>query len=224
MCRQVFPVTRMLPVSGIRPQLIPVIRREVQDWSDDGFICFTCLDKMRAAYVKALMEKDLGELDGLEKEVVKSLAGNDILAGNINEEYEQQLTLGNRIADRFAEFGGSWAFIIVFAAILLTWVLINSYLLLSHPFDPYPYILLNLFLSMLAAVQAPVIMMSQNRQEERDRLRSENDYQVNLKAEVEIRMISEKLDQLIHNDWQRMLEIQQIQMEMIEDLHRKLLH
>ena len=102
-------------------------------------------------------------------------------------------------------------------------MVLNSYLLVNEPFDPYPYILLNLFLSMLAAVQAPVIMMSQNRQEERDRLRAENDYQVNLKAEVEIRMINEKIDELIRHHWQHMLEIQRIQMEMIEDLHRKLL-
>jgi len=224
MCAQVLPVSKLLPASGVRAQLIPLIRRDIPDWSNDGFICFTCLDKVRTQYVKELMEKDLGELDGLEKEVVESLARNDLVAGNINEEYAQQLSMADRISDRVAEFGGSWVFIFVFAAVLVAWILINSYLMLSRPFDPYPYILLNLFLSMLAAIQAPVIMMSQNRQEERDRLRSENDYQVNLKAEVEIRMISEKLDQLIHNDWQGMLEIQQIQMEMIEDLHRKLLH
>ena len=117
-----------------------------------------------------------------------------------------------------AEFGGSWKFIILFFAVMAVWIAVNSIVLLWHPWDPYPFILFNLILSMLAAIQAPIIMMSQNRQEDRDRLRAENDYKVNLKAEIEIRALSEKMDQLLHNQWVRLLEIQQIQMEMLEDL------
>ena len=111
-----------------------------------------------------------------------------------------------------------WVGGILFFAIMGVWIAINSIALIWRPFDPYPFILLNLMLSLLAAIQAPIIMMSQNRQEDRDRLRAENDYQVNLKAEIEVRAISEKLDQLIHHQWMRLIEIQQIQMEMIQDL------
>jgi CRP/FNR family transcriptional regulator, cyclic AMP receptor protein len=115
---------------------------------------------------------------------------------NANEEQEEMLTLGDRVADRVASFGGSWTFIFLFGAILLVWITVNSVQLLRHPFDPYPYILLNLFLSMLAAIQAPVIMMSQNRQAEKDRLRNDLDYQVNMKAELEIIHLHRKVDQI----------------------------
>ena len=141
-----------------------------------------------------------------------------LVTDNTNREFESSLTIGERVADKVAQFGGSWRFIIVFFGTMTLWIVVNSVFLLKDPFDPYPYILLNLGLSMLAAVQAPVILMSQNRQEDRDRMRAENDYQVNLKAELEIRAINEKLDQLIHQQWSHLLEIQQIQMEMIEDL------
>ena len=217
------PLSELMQGALVRPELQGLVREKVPDWSDSGYICFTCLDELRDEYVRGLMEKDLGDLDSIEQEVVQSLKDNEILSENLNEEFDESLTLGQRIADKVAEFGGSWAFIGSFGAFMLLWVLLNSYLLFGHAFDPYPYILLNLCLSMLAAIQAPIIMMSQNRQEDRDRLRAENDYQVNLKAELEIRMIDEKLDHLMHNQWQSMLEIQQIQMEMIEDLHRKAL-
>ncbi len=161
---------------------------------------------------------DIGALTALEEEVMRSLHDGGLVTDNTNREFERSLSFGEHIADKVAQFGGSWRFIILFFAMMIVWIILNSLLLLKDPFDPYPYILLNLALSMLAAVQAPVILMSQNRQEDRDRLRAENDYQVNLKAELEIRAINEKLDQLIHQQWAHLLEIQQIQMEMIEDL------
>ena len=139
-----------------------------------------------------------------------------------NPEFDRSLTLGERVADRVAEFGGSWRFIILFFAVMAVWITVNSIYLLFQPFDPYPFILLNLGLSLLAAVQAPIIMMSQNRQEARDRLRAENDYQVNLKAELEVRAVSEKLDLLIHQHWAHLLEIQQVQTEMIQDMLARL--
>ena len=164
------------------------------------------------------MEKDRGALSALEEEVVRSLHDGDLVAGNLNREFDRSLTLGERVADQVAEFGGSWRFIIAFFAVILLWVAANSAYLLFQPFDPYPFILLNLALSMLAVVQAPIILMSQNRQESRDRMRAENDYKINLKAELEVRAVSEKLDQLIHHQWAHLMEIQQIQIEMIEDL------
>jgi uncharacterized membrane protein len=140
---------------------------------------------------------------------------------SVSIEFEQQLTFGERLADKIAEFGGSWRFIIIFFVILSLWIAINSLTLILKPFDPYPFILLNLILSCLASIQAPIIMMSQNRQEDKDRLRAEHDYRINLKAELEIRHLHEKIDHLLMNQWQRLLEIQEIQMELMEELARK---
>jgi len=137
----------------------------------------------------------------------------------MNTEFDQPLTFGQRLADRVADFGGSWRFIIFFFVTLMVWVAINSTLIVLHPFDPYPFIFLNLMLSCIAAIQAPVIMMSQNRQEERDRLRAEYDYRVNLKAELEVRQMHEKkMDHLLLYQWQRLLEIQQIQTELMQEV------
>ncbi len=196
-----------------------LIRKDHRDWNNSGYICFTCLNECRSEYVQQLMEKDLGELDELEREVVESLEDNALLSENLNEEYARSITRGERLADKVAELGGSWRFIIWFLVSLGIWIALNSLLFLWKPFDPYPFILLNLVLSLLAAIQAPIIMMSQNRQGERDRIRAENDYQLNLKAEMEIRMIKERIDQLLHQEMRGFMEIQQIQMDMLPELH-----
>jgi uncharacterized membrane protein len=172
-------------------------------------------------YVEDSLEEQKGELTGVEEAVLDSLKEQEILSRNINPEFEKELNLGQRMADRVAGFGGSWRFIILFAAILTIWIAINSIILLRRPFDPYPFILLNLILSCIAAMQAPIIMMSQNRQEAKDRLRAEHDYQVNLKAEIEIRQLHIKLDQLINHSWRRLLEIQQIQIDLMEEMADK---
>ena len=164
------------------------------------------------------MEQDRGALSALEEEVVHSLHEGELVADDLNRQFDRSLTVGERTADKVAEFGGSWRFIILFFAVMILWITANSLYLLLQPFDPFPFILLNLVLSLLAAVQAPIILMSQNRQEARDRMRAENDYKVNLKAELEVRAVSEKLDQLIHHQWAHLIEIQQIQIEMIEDM------
>ncbi|MEX1313730.1 MAG: DUF1003 domain-containing protein [Desulfotignum sp.] len=128
------------------------------------------------------------------------------------------MTLGEALADRIATFGGSWRFILFFGFVLMFWILINTIALAARPFDPYPFILLNLILSCLAAIQAPVIMMSQNRQEAKDRLRSEHDYRINLKAELEIRHLHEKIDHLLSRQWERLAEIQEIQIELLSEV------
>jgi uncharacterized membrane protein len=150
--------------------------------------------------------------------VIESLARHETLAENVDAQFQKKRSLGERLADRIADFGGSWTFISLFGGFILIWIAINSVLLIARPFDPYPFILLNLMLSCLAAAQAPIIMMSQNRQEARDRLRSENDYRVNLKAELEIRHLHEKLDHLLQHQWERLIEIQQIQIELMNEL------
>ena len=160
-------------------------------------------------------------ISALEEEVIRSLKEEDLLARNINQAYDEQLTLGERVADKVAEFGGSWKFIICFGGTIVLWITINSILALRRPFDPYPYILLNLVLSCLAAVQAPIIMMSQNRQAKKDRIMVDHDYRTNLKAELEVRQLNRKVDQLLMHNWQRLLDIQRVQTELMEEIARK---
>ena len=128
------------------------------------------------------------------------------------------MTFGQRLSDKIASFGGSWKFIIIFFFILVFWISVNSLILAFKPFDPYPFILLNLILSCLAAIQAPIIMMSQNRQEAKDRLRASHDYQINLKAELEIRQLHQKLDHLLSRQWERLVEIQEVQIELLNEM------
>lgn len=220
-CGQDKPAADTMAAVLVRPNVADIIRKRKPDWTTEGYICNSCLNNFRTDFVREQMEKDRGELSQLESEVVKSIQESQLIAENLNKEFDRNLSFGDRVADQVAAFGGSWKFIGLFTAVLIVWVFINTIILMSRAFDPYPFILLNLFLSMLAAIQAPVIMMSQNRQEERDRLRAENDYQVNLKAELEVRALSEKIDQLLHHQWTRLLEIQQVQMEMLQDLAGK---
>ena len=171
--------------------------------------------------MKEVLEDEIGELSALDQEVVESLREHEILSSDIAKQFEKKLTFGERLSDKIAAFGGSWTFIIFFSAVLLIWIVINSFILMMRAFDPYPYILMNLVLSALAALQAPVIMMSQNRSEARDRARGENDYKINLKAELEIRHLHEKIDHLLRGQYKRLFEIQQIQIELLEELTRK---
>ena len=145
---------------------------------------------------------------------------NRPVSRNINKEFESSLTLGERLADGLAKFGGSWTFIGIFMAMMVIWMGINSFVLIEKPFDPFPFILLNLVLSCLAALQAPVIMMSQNRQEAKDRLRAEHDYEINLKAEIEIRKLHERMDHLLMHQWQHLMDIQQLQVHMMEEINQ----
>ncbi len=207
-----------LPGELVRPSLVKTIHKEHPEFSSSGYICLEDLNHFRALHVEDVLEEDRGELSHLEADIVRSMQEHEILSRDINTEFDRQLTLGERLADRIAEFGGSWTFILLFFFVLVVWMIINSVAFLWRPFDPYPFILLNLLLSCLAAVQAPVIMMSQNRQEDKDRLRSENDYRVNLKAELEIRHLNEKMDHLLVNQWERLLEIQRIQMELMQEM------
>jgi len=220
-CKGQKKLSEVIPAELIHEPIVGTIRKTHPDWSSSGFICITDLNEFRAKYVKDVLEMEKGELSTLEEQVIKSLKENELLSKNINTEFEQKLTFGERLADKIANFGGSWNFIVIFGGVLLLWVAVNSMILIWRPFDPYPFILLNLVLSCLAAIQAPVILMSQNRQESRDRLRSEHDYLINLKAELEIRHLHEKIDHLLMNQWQRLLEIQQIQMELMEELAHK---
>ena len=155
-----------------------------------------------------------------EREFLHRILERRHVARNTNKEFDDQLTVGQRLADQVAKFGGSWTFIIIFALILVTWVVLNSIILAKsrNAFDPYPYILLNLFLSMLASIQAPIIMMSQNRQAAKDRLDAAHDYEVNLKAEMEIETLHQKLDELREQKWAELVEMQQEQIRLLTRL------
>jgi uncharacterized membrane protein len=220
LCGKSLPGTELLHGEMVRPTIRELIRKDHPTWNAESVVCFSCLDRFRAEYIEDVLEAEKGELSALDREVLRTLREHETLSENPNVEFDRNLTFGQRLADRVAEFGGSWTFILSFAGVMFIWILINASAVLVSPFDPFPYILLNLVLSCLAAVQAPVIMMSQNRQEAKDRLRAEHDYQVNLKAELEIRHLNWKMDQLINHQWHRLLEIQQIQTELIAELAR----
>jgi len=207
---------------ALRPSLLSLIQQEHRDFSNDSYISSGELNKYRNKQLAQLIDDENGELNLLEKEVVVSISSNKILSENIEEEIEEKLTFGQKIADQIATFGGSWTFIIIFFSFLFTWMAINTWVLASRPFDSYPFILLNLILSCLAAIQAPIIMMSQNRQEHKDRIRSEHDYKVNLKAELEIKILNEKVDHLLTHQSKRLMEIQQIQADYLEDILKEM--
>ena len=205
----------------LRPSLAAFIAKRVPDWDATGFICFDDLARFRRDYVKEVLEDEIGELSALDHEVLASLEQHEILSENISHDFEEKRTFGERLSDQIAAFGGSWRFIILFGVVLFVWIVINTVVLATRAFDPYPFILMNLILSCIAALQAPIIMMSQNRTEQRDRLRAENDYKINLKAELEIRHLHEKLDHLLRSQYSRLFEIQQIQIELLEELTQK---
>ena len=189
--------------------------------NENDFIASKELNLYREKYIANYLTKGIGELSVLESKVMSSFNENQLIVNKLEDE-PNAITFGQKIADKVASFGGSWTFIIAFGIFILIWIGSNIYFLANKGFDPYPFILLNLILSCLAALQAPVIMMSQNRQEEKDRERSKHDYQVNLKAELEIRMLHEKMDHLILHQQQRLFEIQKIQIDMLREITQKL--
>ncbi len=215
-----FSPEELVPLSAVRPKVAALIRKSHSNLDDESLISTTALAPFRAEYVRGVLEEDIGQLSTLEDDVVKSLREHEVMAENVDAQFERALTPGERWADHIADFGGSWRFIISFGVFLGIWILINAIIGSRAP-DPYPFILLNLVLSCLAALQAPVIMMSQNRQEAKDRARSEHDYKVNLKAELEIRHLHEKMDFLLKQQSQRLFALQELQIELMEELARR---
>ncbi|MFL9843369.1 DUF1003 domain-containing protein [Flavobacterium rhizosphaerae] len=212
-----FPIRERVSAKLIRPAIFDTIQNEYPHFDDTCSLAMAELNHFREKYISDFLVKEMGDLSQMEEKVVESLRNKTILTDELEDE-PQKLTLGQRVADKVATFGGSWTFILSFLFFLLAWIAINAFLLLDKGFDPYPFILLNLILSCIAAIQAPVIMMSQNRQGEKDRERAKNDYMVNLKSELEIRMLHEKLDHLILNQEQSLIEIQQVQVDMMKDI------
>lgn len=212
----------LVPGQLVRPALAERITRDHPGWTTEQAVCVSDLRRYQLAHLEDVLEEERGELSRLDREVLDRIRTGEMVTRNLEEVVEKRLSRGDRVADRVASFGGSWTFITIFFAVLVAWMAVNVVVLAGRPFDPYPFILLNLVLSCLAAIQAPVIMMSQNRREAKDRLRAEHDYQVNLKAELEVRLLHEKLDHLIVHQWQRLLETQRLQVEMLDGLAARL--
>jgi len=220
-CGQVKAASEVFPLAIVHESIWKMIQRDHPRISREGSICSADLSAYRMEFIKKTLEEEKGELTALEQEVVTSIQEQETVSRDIHKEYEGRLTFGQRMADRLATYGGSWKFILTFLGVLFCWIIINTVLLMRRPFDPYPFILLNLVLSCLAAFQAPVIMMSQNRQDAKDRLRSEHDYRVNLKAELEVRYLHQKLDHFLKKEWQTLLEIQEVQIDLMNELSGK---
>lgn len=217
-----YPVDQAIPFSALDKNMQYFIREKYKHLNQDSFIGDDQLLRIKKEYLNQLLTSEFGELDDLENEVVKSISENKILSEKIEFTFDEKARFGDRLADKIAEFGGSWKFILIFFAFIIGWMMINIWWLNNRSFDPYPFILLNLILSCLAAIQAPIIMMSQNRQEAKDRMRSEHDYKINLKAELEIQLLHKKIDHLLIHQSKRLLEIQRIQTEMMEAVLKRL--
>lgn len=220
-CHRAQPRNRMMPVDWVRPTLAAGLDHDKPGWRDTGYICTEDFQTYRRRALEEMIRRDRGELTELDRSVVESLADHEPLSENIEAMYEDKTGFGDRLADRMATFAGSWTFLIAFGLVLCAWMAVNVIPARLDTFDPYPFILLNLVLSCIAAVQAPLIMMSQRRVEAKDRLRSENDYRVNLKAELEIRHLHEKIDHHLLKQWERLAEIQDLQLEIMEDASRR---
>lgn len=215
------PLSQLHKGDSVRENVKALILEEYPAFSDKDYISTEALAKYRQKYLEIMLKAEIGELSVLEKEVVNAIASEQLMAANVEVDMEEKITLGEKISDKIALFGGSWTFIITFFIFIVIWMTLNVWWLANKAFDPYPFILLNLILSCIAAIQAPIIMMSQNRQEQKDRQRSEHDYKINLKAELEIRMLHEKIDHLIIHQNQKLMEIQQVQVDFLEDILRK---
>ena len=213
-----FPTNEKVAAKTIHSSILKVIQSDHPEFKTSDVCSLTELNIYRQKYIGEYLAKEVGELSELESTVLDALKNKNLITEKLGDDDEPLLTFGQRMADRIATFGGSWKFIISFGAFLLIWIMINVLLLQTRAFDPFPFILLNLILSCLAAMQAPFIMMSQNRQEEKDRERAKKDYMINLKSELEIRILHEKIDHLMIHQQHELIEIQKVQIEMMQDI------
>ena len=218
-CHRVVSSSSALRVEDLRPALRDLaVQHRAPDDDSTLLVCRPCLVTLRREHMRALLERERGELSSLEAHVSQMAADNVAISSHVEDMLREKLTFAQRLADSMARIGGSWPFVIAFVVALTAWIGVNSLLLRAGAFDPYPYILLNLALSCLAALQAPVIMMSQNRAASRDRLEADEDFKINLKAELEIAALHEKVDHLLHGPYARLVEAQELQIELLEQM------
>lgn len=213
-----YPDNEKIQLLLVKNNILDFIKIDHPEIDESKSISLEELDEYRQKYIEYTLKNEFKDLSTLESEVIEKIKNHDLISNDLEDSYSKSTTFGQKIADKVASFGGSWKFIISFFVFIALWVILNSVALLFKSFDPYPFILLNLFLSCLAAFQAPVIMMSQNRQEDKDRQRAKEDYKVNLKSELEIQILQEKVDHLILVQQQKLFEIQNIQIDMLKEI------
>jgi uncharacterized membrane protein len=217
-----FPIFERVNAASIRESMMRQIQKDNPNFNENSNLSIKELNQYRENYISDFLGKQLKELTVLEKTVLESVTDKTTISDKVEDEEKTVSTFGQKLADHVAAFGGSWTFILFFVFFIVVWISTNVFWMTNKGFDPYPFILLNLILSCIAAMQAPVIMMSQNRQEEKDRERAKKDYMINLKSELEIRMLHEKIDHLIIHQQQELLEIQKVQIDMMNDIMTKL--
>lgn len=208
----------LIPLSVVRPGVASRLRATFPQVGPDDLVCLSCINRVISDEIDLAIAQDQAEFAALNDDALIRVARQEAVSRNLNDEADRAMTFGARMADRMSDFGGSWLFIGLFLVVLTVWIAVNALHVLASPFDPYPFILLNLVLSSVAALQAPVMLMSQNRLEARDRLRAEQDYEVNLKAELEVQTLHDKLNHLSQQQWQRLLVIQQAQMDLMREI------
>ncbi|TGD59785.1 DUF1003 domain-containing protein [Flavobacterium humi] len=213
-----FPETDKIMGQNVGKSIFEMIKKEYPEFKVSDAIAAEEFGAYRDNHMSTMLLKDIRQLTKSEQTVMDSLNNGTTITDKVDGDEGKDDTFGQRIADKVAEFGGSWTFILSFVGFLVIWILTNVLFLVNKSFDPYPFILLNLILSCIAALQAPVIMMSQNRQEEKDRDRAKNDYMINLKSELEIRLLHEKIDHLIIQQEEALIQMQKQQIERLEKI------
>lgn len=221
-CGNRFTITEGLFLRDLSDLLKEQVIQTNKYAKESSFICLKDLQKLRIDRMQKTIDQDLKIDHQMSDQLQKELEKDTYVIKNINDTVYGKRTRGQKMADAVAKFGGSWQFIITFSIIIILWMTINVLHLFGVSFDPYPFILLNLFLSCVAALQAPIIMMSQNRQADRDRFDSENDYRTNTKSEMEIRVLHEKMDQLNEVQWPHILDIQKMQIEVLSEIENEI--
>lgn len=216
-----FPEKDRVSGKTIRTSILNLILEDFPNFDVNDSISVQELNVYREKYISKFLQTEISQLSKLEKDVVRSLGDDTSFVAKVEEEVDTR-NYGQIVADKVAAFGGSWTFIIAFFIFISIWIGSNVFIFTNKEFDPYPFILLNLILSCVAALQAPVIMMSQNRQEEKDRERAKKDYMINLKSELEIRMLDDKMDHLVMYQQQELIEIQKVQIEMMNDILKRM--
>lgn len=213
-----FPISEKVSARTVRHNILELIMNDKPAFSHNSYLALSELNNYREKVVAEYIAGETGKLSELEQAVLASVANSTTITDKAEENQIKKATIGERVADKVASFGGSWKFIISFGVFILIWISANVFWLMNKGFDPYPFILLNLILSCIASIQAPVIMMSQNRQEAKDRERSRKDYMINLKSEVEVRTLHEKIDHLIMDQQMELIELHRTQIEMLNEI------
>lgn len=222
-CKKEKSIKDVTPGDIIRISMVSMIKKAYPDFDNNGFICKNDLNSIRAKYVEGLFDKESGELSDIEKQVVENIKDQEIITKSLHDQSNESSSKWDVVSDKIATFGGSWKFIVFLFAFLAAWMILNAVLYSSgKAWDSYPYVFLNFILACIASIQAPIIIMSQNKQEKRDRIRSDSEYQINLKSEIGIRNLNEKMDHMLFKQWEKNKEIQTLMLEIMQDLHENL--